>query len=345
MTKPLPPLSATQMPPQDWIRILSAYREPNEIRSMFELGVSVIPFVGLWVLALWTLSISGWIAVAIAALNAGFLLRIFIIQHDCGHGSYFRNRHVADWTGRVLGVLTLTPYDVWRKTHAIHHGASGNLDKRGIGDVHTLTVTEFRAMSAWGRFWYRVYRNPVVMFGLGPCYLFLVQNRYPFSVTHMGAKYWVSAMGTNLAIVVALGLLWYFGGLMALLLVFFPTLLVAASVGVWLFYVQHQFEDTQWDRDESWQVHDAALQGSSNYDLPLVLRWFTGNIGIHHVHHLYARIPFYRLPQVLRDHPALAEAQKLTLRDSWASARFHLWDEKSRRLMSFSEARRSVPMV
>ncbi len=187
--------------------------------------------------------------------------------------------------------------------------ASGNLDRRGIGDVHTLTVSEYRAMSGWGRFWYRVYRHPIVLFGLGPSYLFFVQNRYPFSVERMGAKYWISAMGTNLAIVVGLGIIWYFGGLMPLLLVFFPTVLVAASVGVWLFYVQHQFEETHWDRDEDWQVHDAALEGSSNYDLPRVLRWFTGNIGIHHVHHLYARIPFYRLPQVLRDHPELAEAQ------------------------------------
>ncbi len=330
---------------RDWVQILARYREPNHWRSVTELLISVVPFVGLWGVAWWALSISGWLAFGIAVLNAGFLLRIFIIQHDCGHGSFFANRHVSDWIGRVLGVLTLTPYDVWRRTHSIHHASSGNLDKRGIGDVTTLTVREYQALSRIGRLKYRLYRSPFVMFGLGPTYLFVLQNRLPLGLMQAGAKYWTSAMGTNAAIAAAVGLIWYFGGLWAVVLIFLPTVLIAASIGVWLFYVQHQFEDTHWSTEDSWQVHNAALHGSSHYVLPGVLRWFTGNIGIHHVHHLYSRIPFYRLTEVLRDQPILADSQRMTLLESLKCARLHLWDEGQRRLMTFAEARKLAQAV
>ncbi len=309
------------------------------MRSTFELAVSLVPFLVLWALAWWALSFSGWLALAIALANGAFLVRIFMIQHDCGHGSLFRNRHVSDWVGRVLGVLTLTPYDVWRRTHSIHHSTAGNLDKRGIGDVLTLTVEEYRQRTLTGRLLYRLYRNPAVMFGLGPSYLFLLQNRLPFGLMRSGARYWISAMGTNAAIALALGLVLWFGGFMPILLVFLPTALMAASIGVWLFYVQHQFEDTHWDDDDDWQLHDAALRGSSHYALPPVLRWFTANIGVHHVHHLYSRIPFYRLSQVLRDHPALADSQRMTIRQSLSCIGLHLWDERNRRLTSFRQAR------
>ncbi|MCU9847749.1 fatty acid desaturase [Defluviimonas sp. WL0024] len=335
------PLPAAATAPKDWVRILAAYRDPDPVRSAFELAVSVIPFLGLWAVAWWALSISGWLALAIAVLNAGFLVRLFMIQHDCGHGGYFRSRALADWAGRAIGVLTLTPYDVWRSTHAIHHSSHGNLDRRGIGDIHTMTVEEYRALSPLGKLGYRLYRNPLVLFGLGPIYLFIFQNRLPVGLMRSGAKYWVSAMGTNAAIAAILAGFLYFGGVKAVALIFLPTVLVAASAGVWLFFVQHQFEDTHWDRGEDWQLHDAALHGSSHYDLPPVLRWLTGNIGIHHVHHLYSRIPFYRLPEVLRDHSVLATtARRLTLRESLACARLHLWDERGRRLLSFAEARK-----
>jgi len=326
--------------PQDWVRILAAYREPNQLRSMFELGVSFVPFVGLWAVAWWAISISPWLALAISVLNAGFLLRLFIIQHDCGHGSYFKNRHVSDWVGRALGVLTLTPYDVWRRTHAIHHSAAGNLDKRGIGDIYTMTVDEYRNQKIAGRLNYRLYRNPFVLFGMGPAYIFVIQNRLPIGLMRDGAKYWTSAMGTNLAIALGLGVIIYFGGLMPVLTIFLPTVLIAATIGMWLFYVQHQFEETHWNNDDDWQLHESALHGSSYYDLPPVLRWFTANIGVHHVHHLYSRIPFYRLPQVLRDHNILATSQRMTLRESLSCLRLHLWDENTRRLLSFSEARK-----
>jgi len=266
------------------------------------------------------------------------LLRLFAIQHDCGHAAFFKNRQVSDWVGRVLGVVTLTPYDVWRRSHALHHSSSGNLGRRGIGDIMTLTVAEYRALGTWGRLKYRLYRHPVVLFGLGPGYLFFLQNRLPLGLMAK-ARYWVSAMATNAAILIAFAVIFYFGGIMPLLLIFLPSTLLAATAGVWLFYVQHQFETTRWHEEEAWDIHDAALHGSSHYVLPSVLQWLSANIGIHHVHHLYSRIPFYRLPQVLKDHEGLAEINRMTIRESLSNARLHLWDEKSQRLLSFAQAR------
>ncbi|MDP5086069.1 MAG: fatty acid desaturase [Yoonia sp.] len=326
------------MSPRDWVQILAKYREPSSFRSSFELAVSLIPFVVLWVMACWVAQFSYLAAFLISAANGLFLLRLFCIQHDCGHGSFFGNRNVSDWVGRALGVVTLTPYDVWRRTHSIHHSHAGDLDQRGIGDVMTLTVEEYHQRTPFGRFLYRAYRHPLVMFGLGPTYLFILQNRLPMGLMNQGSKYWISAMGTNAAIAIVLGIIAYFGGLQALFLVFLPTTLIAASIGVWLFYVQHQFETTQWDPAEDWQLHDAALHGSSHYDLPPILRWFTANIGIHHVHHLYSRIPFYRLTEVLRDHSELVQVSRMTIGQSIKCAGLNLWDEKSRRLVSFAAA-------
>jgi len=323
--------------PRDWVKILATYREPSAIRSWSELAITVGPFVLLWVLAWASLDVSYWLTLAISVVNAAFLLRLFVIQHDCGHGSFFQNRTVSDWLGRVLGVLTLTPYDVWRRSHAIHHGASGDLGRRGMGDVHTLTVAEYRASTPMNRLLYRLYRHPIILFGLGPGYLFFLQNRLP--IGHSGLRYWVSAMSTNAAIFAALVLILYFGGLMPILLIFLPTSLLAATAGVWLFYVQHQFETTHWEESENWDLHDAAFKGSSHYVLPEPLQWLSANIGIHHVHHLYSRIPFYRLPEVLRDHADLAGNNRMTIGESLSTARLHLWDEDSRRLLSFAQAR------
>ncbi|SHH82871.1 fatty acid desaturase [Marivita hallyeonensis] len=322
---------------REWARVLNTYREPNAWRSWYEVAVTIGPFVFLWAFAWWSLDVSYWLTFVIALVNGAFLLRLFIIQHDCGHGAFFANRTLSDWLGRVLGVLTLTPYDVWRQSHSIHHGTTGNLHRRGIGDIHTLTVKEYKALSMPRRIQYRLYRNPIVLFGLGPGYLFLVENRIPVCFPDK-AKYWLSAMATNAGILVALGLILYFGGIVPILLIFLPTTLLAATAGMWLFYVQHQFEDTHWEEEDAWNVQDAAFQGSSHYVMPKVLQWASGNIGIHHVHHLQSRIPFYRLTEVLRDHGELAFNNRLTIRESLRNARLHLWDEDKKQLMSFSQA-------
>jgi acyl-lipid omega-6 desaturase (Delta-12 desaturase) len=326
---------------RQWVLKLARYREPSTWRSVFELIVTLVPFLMLWGLAWVAMDISPWLSLGIAMLNGGFLVRIFIIQHDCGHASYFANRQVSDWLGRALGVLTLTPYDVWKRTHAIHHSHHGNLDHRGIGDVLTLTVEEYRALGFWRRLGYRLYRHPVVLFVLGPSYLFILQNRLPIGLMRSGWRFWVSAMGTNAFIVIMVALIVWLGGLMPLLLIYIPTSVIGATIGVWLFYVQHQFEETHWEKGDDWQLHDAALEGSSHYVLPAPLQWITGNIGVHHVHHLYSRIPFYRLTEVLRDHATLAQAQRLTIRQSLACAKLNLWDERTRRLVSFADAARA----
>ncbi|SEW08881.1 omega-6 fatty acid desaturase (delta-12 desaturase) [Aliiroseovarius sediminilitoris] len=323
---------------RDWVKTLAAYREPNQWRSAFELAVSIGPFILLWGLAWLSMSVSLWLTLAISIVNALFLLRLFTIQHDCGHGAFFKQRALSDWVGRVIGVLTLTPYAVWRRTHSIHHSSAGHLGKRGIGDIMTLTVDEYNSLSRFERLRYRIYRNPVFLFGFGPGYLFLLQNRLPLGLMN-SARYWISAMGTNLAILAALVVIWYFGGFSALLLIFLPTTILAATAGMWLFYVQHQFEDTHWSTEEDWQLHDAALEGSSHYIMPPVLQWFSANIGIHHVHHLYSRIPFYRLTEVLRDHAELAQANRMTIAESLSCARLHLWDANRKQLLSFSQAR------
>lgn len=334
------PDTTTARTARDWLTTLARYREPSTRRSLWELAATLVPFLGLWALAWGALSVSPWLALPLAILNGGFLVRLFIIQHDCGHGSFLKNRRAQDWLGRVLGVLTLTPYAVWRHSHSIHHAHHGDLDARGIGDVTTLTVEEYLARGRWGRLAYRLYRHPLVLFVLGPGYLFLLQNRLPLGPMSSGWRYWASAMGTNAMIALILGLILWVGGLAPVLLVFLPTALVAATLGVWLFYVQHQFEDTHWSRGEAWQLHEAALEGSSHYILPQPLRWLSGNIGIHHVHHLYSRIPFYRLPEVIRDHESLAEAQRLTIRESLRSVNLHLWDAVEGKLTSFKDARR-----
>lgn len=308
---------------------------------MFELTVTAIPFAALFALAWAALSVSPVLALVIALANSAFLVRLFMIQHDCGHGSFFRSRRLNDWVGRAIGVLTLTPYDVWRQSHAIHHATTGNLDRRGTGDIPTLTIAEYRAKSWVGRGLYRLVRNPLFLFGIVPFYSFFLQSRLPLGLMRAGWRYWASAMGTNVAIAAVGYALYRLGGAEVLLLVYVPTMLMAASIGMWLFYVQHQFEDTVWDHEDDWAVQHAALHGSSHYVLPPVLRWLSANIGVHHVHHMASRIPFYRLDEVIRDHEALAKARAITLRESLHCARLHLWDEGQRRLVSFAEARRA----
>jgi omega-6 fatty acid desaturase (delta-12 desaturase) len=321
-----------------WTRVLAGYRKPDTNRSLFEIAITVIPFVILWALTALAVVNGHYWGLVLTIPAAGFLVRLFMLQHDCGHGALFARRSANDWTGRVIGIFTLTPYDYWRRTHAVHHATTGNLDQRGIGDVDTLTVGEFRALSWWGRLRYRLYRHPAVMFGIGPAWLFVCQYRLPIGLMRGGAQPWISTLATNFGIAaIAAALIWTIG-LVPFLLVQLPITLMAATLGVWLFYVQHQFEETHWSEGEAWNFQHAALHGSSHYDLPAVLRWFTGNIGIHHVHHLSSTVPFYRLPQVLDDHPELRDMGRITLLESLACVKLVLWDEKAKRLVSFREA-------
>lgn len=326
---------------RDWFQSLSRYSEPDTKRSLFEIASTALPLAVLWFAAWAALAIGYWLTLLIAVPAAGLLVRLFLIQHDCGHGAFFRERVVNDWTGRLLGVFTLTPYDVWRRSHAIHHASSGNLDRRGVGDLNTLTVAEYRAAPAWRRMRYRLYRHPIVMFGIGPAYLFLLQNRLPTGMFTKGWQPWLSAMATNTGIALFASLMIWLVGLQSFLMVHLPIVALSASIGVWLFYIQHQFEETFWAQHPEWTHQEAALYGSSHYDLPQPLRWITANIGVHHVHHLFSRIPFYRLPEVLRDYPDLATIRRITLWDSFAAVKLKLWDEQQRRLVSFREAQRA----
>jgi omega-6 fatty acid desaturase (delta-12 desaturase) len=300
-----------------------------------ELAITLVPFLSLSALMLVAVE-AGHLLALVLSLPAGLLLlRLFLIQHDCGHGAFLSRRATNDWLGRALGVLTFTPYDCWRRSHALHHASTGNLDARGFGDVDTLTVREFYARSRLGQLFYRFYRHPAVLFGLGPAYLFVLRHRLPIGLMREGRLYWISAMGTNAAIAILLAAIVHQFGLTAAGLVLLPVLLIAASTGVWLFYIQHQFEDAHWDGDQSWSFHDAALYGSSHLDLPPVLQWITANIGLHHVHHLASRIPFYRLPEVLRAFPQLKDVNRFTALQTFGAMRLTLWDESQRRLIRF----------
>jgi omega-6 fatty acid desaturase (delta-12 desaturase) len=328
--------------PRSWTRILAPYRETNVARSVFELLVTVVPFVMFWALMWASLAIGYWLCLLLAVPTACFLMRLFMIQHDCGHGALFRRRATNDWVGRIIGVATLTPYGFWLRTHAAHHANAGNLDHRGMGDIITLTTDEYLALPRWSRAVYRLYRSPIVMFGVIPPFLFLLHYRIPFGLMRAGSEPWLSTMGTNAAIAGMSAVMIRLVGVGPFLLVQAPVVFISASIAVWFFYVQHQFEDTRWTHDEHWRFHEAALRGSSHYELPPVLAWFTGNIGVHHVHHLASRIPFYRLPEVLRDHPQLAGVGRLTFLQSLRCAALALWDEKQKRLISFRELRTAV---
>ncbi|MEE9347761.1 MAG: fatty acid desaturase [Robiginitomaculum sp.] len=330
---------------RDWMKILAAYREPHHGRSALELAITLIPFFALWFAAAFAVRVNYWLPFLFSIPAAVFLVRIFIIQHDCGHGSFFRNKALNNWVGRALGILTMTPYDVWKRSHAIHHASSGNLDKRGTGDIAVLTVREYQNKSKFGQFMYRLYRHPLTLFVLGPFYIFVIRQRLPENVKFKHPRQWLSAMATNAAIACVVFLVIYVFGLKSFLIVYLPITIMASTIGVWMFYVQHQFEDTQWDDSDEWSMHEAALHGSSFYDLPGFLRWLTGNIGIHHVHHLYARIPFYRLPKVLKENPALGEIKRVTLWESFKCANLKLWDEGSRRLVTYKQARAIMAAV
>jgi len=327
---------------RNWFQTLAPYRKSEDGRAVFELLITLIPFLALWA-SIWGLVQAGQYWAVLGFIPAGGLIvRLFIIQHDCGHQSMFSNRRVNDWVGRFIGILTLTPYDHWKRGHALHHVGSGNLDRRGIGDdIVTMTISEYRNASKWGRFKYRLYRHPVIMFGVGPAYVFFLQNRLPIGAMKNGVKPWASALLTNLGVALLYGAMIWAVGWKIFVMIQIPTILVGASIGVWMFYVQHQFDETHWSRTGEWDREHAALLGSSYYVLPSPLMWVTGNIGVHHVHHLSARIPFYQLPRILKAHPELTRVGRLTFWQSLKCVKLALWDEKDRRMVSFRAAKES----
>ena len=319
--------------------MLAPYQGADFRRSTLQLFVTAGGFFALWYTMLLSLEISYGLTLLLTLPTSGFLVRLFMIQHDCGHGSFFRSRRASSWVGHWIGVLTLLPYDYWRRTHAHHHAHSGDLDLRGFGDVDTLTVEEYLERPPSGRLAYHIYRSPLVLFGIGTLWHFVLKQRYPREVPRSWKRAWRSIWLTNLSIAGVVGVVVAVIGWERLLLVHVPILVLSCSVGTWLFFVQHQFEDTYWERKPDWDFYDAALKGSSHLVLPAPFRWMTASIGLHHVHHLSPRIPNYRLQQCLEAHPELQVATKVTIGGSWALTRLHLWDAEAGRLIGFRELR------
>ena len=319
--------------PAAWREIVARFQTPSTPRAIWQMVNTLVPFAALWYLMYLSRNVSWWLIVPLAMLAGAFVVRIFIIFHDCGHGSYFKSRAANDLVGFIAGVLTFTPYYHWRWEHNIHHASSGHLDKRGIGDIWTLTVQEYLEASRWKKFAYRLARNPFLLFVIAPLYLFLFRQRIPSSNASKRERHSVHAM--NLAILgmaVALSLVF---GVKTYLLIQLIILMVAGSSGVWLFYVQHQFEGVYWERGDDWDYTAAALQGSSFYKLPKILQWFSGNIGFHHIHHLSSRIPNYNLERCHRADPIFQQVKPVTFFASFKSLTFRLWDERRRKLVGY----------
>lgn len=322
---------------QVWKELVATYQQSSTPRALWQIINTLVPFGALWFLMYLACAVSWWLVVPLAILAGAFLVRIFIIFHDCGHGSFFKWRWANDLTGFLTGILTFTPYYHWRWEHNVHHATSGHLDKRGVGDIWTMTVQEYLEASRWKKFAYRLARNPFVLFGLAPLYLFLFRQRFASPQASPRERHSVWAM--NIAILgmaVSLSLVF---GVVNYLIIQFIILMVAGSAGVWLFYVQHQFEGAYWERGEDWDYTRAALEGSSFYKLPKILQWFSGNIGFHHIHHLSARIPNYNLERCHRAHPLFQSIKPVTLCGSFKSLTFRLWDEPRRKLVSFRHLR------
>jgi omega-6 fatty acid desaturase (delta-12 desaturase) len=317
-------------------KVASGYATPSTPRSILQLLNTVIPMAAFWTAMSLSVEYNYWITLLLALPTAAFVVRLFMIQHDCGHRSFFRSPRLNDLVGNAIGIVTLTPHGYWRKAHNIHHASSGNLDQRGIGDVTVLTVHEYLSLSKGKRLLYRIYRHPITFLGIGPLYLFVVKFRLPLDLVRQHPGTLISVMGTNIALLGLLTGLAFLLGLPEALMVQVPIIFLSSLAGVWLFYVQHQFEHAYWRRDEDWNFHDAALYGSSYYDLPRPLRWLTADIGIHHIHHLSSRIPNYRLHECLTDNAELRKIGRVTLRDSLRYIRLALWDEQSNRLVRFS---------
>jgi acyl-lipid omega-6 desaturase (Delta-12 desaturase) len=320
-----------------WRETLEPYARPRLARSLLDLATSVVPYLALSFLMYRMLDVSYLLVLVIALPASGFLVRTFVLFHDCSHGSFLPSKRANIWLGTILGLMVYSPFLRWRHDHAIHHATAGDLDRRGGGDVRTLTVTEYNALPSRARLGYRLFRNPLIMFGIGPIVALVVGPRLVSRSARPRIRR--SVMGTNLALAVMVGLLCWLMGWSEYLLVQAPTVLLAGSAGIWLFYVQHQFEDAYWESAADWSYADAALRGSSYLKLPRVLQFFSGSIGLHHVHHLSARIPNYNLQRAHDENAIFHQVPILSFRDGLRSVRFKLWDEERGRLVTFAEAR------
>jgi omega-6 fatty acid desaturase (delta-12 desaturase) len=323
----------------EWKKIVAQYQQPSTWRALWQIIDTLVPYALLWYLMYLSLEVSWWVTVPLAVLAGALLVRIFIIFHDCGHGSFFKSRKVNDVVGFIAGMLTFTPYYHWRWEHAIHHASAGHLDKRGKGDIWTMTVQEYLESSRWKKFAYRLARNPIVLFVIAPLYLFLVSQRFPSRDANPRDRrsvYWM-----NFAVCSTAAALSWVYGLKEYIFIQLIVIGVAASAGLWMFYVQHQFEGVYWERGDEWDFTRAALEGSSFYKLPKILQWFSGNIGFHHVHHLSSRIPNYNLERCHRSHPMFQEVKPITLFPSLKSFTLRLWDEKRKKLIGYRELRKA----
>lgn len=321
-----------------WKPIVERFQKPCVARASWQLVNSLGTYALTWLFIYLSLPISRWLVVPLSLLAAGLLVRIFIIFHDCGHGSYLKSRRANEIVGFVTGMLTFTPYQHWRWEHNIHHASSGHLDKRGVGDIMTMTVQEYLEASRWSRFAYRLARNPFILFVIAPLWLFFIRNRFPSARANKIERR--SVYRTNLAILLMATVMSLIFGLKTYLLLQFIIAGSASAAGVWLFYVQHQFDGVYWERGENWDYTKAALEGSSFYKLPRILQWFSGNIGFHHVHHLSARIPNYNLERCHNADPLFQQIKPVTLFQSFKSLTFRLWDEQRRQLVGFGHLRK-----
>jgi acyl-lipid omega-6 desaturase (Delta-12 desaturase) len=321
-----------------WKEMIAKYQEPDALRSWWQVVNSLGPYIILWVLMVFSLKVSYWLTLSLAIPTAGFMVRIFIIFHDCGHGSFFKSKRLNDTMGIITGIITFTPYYAWRRNHAVHHATVGNLDKRGTGDVMTLTVEEYLALPLWRKIAYRVMRNPLILLTIGSLGVFLIGHRFIEKDARKRER--LSVYWTNLTLLAITILFSLTIGFKAFVLIQLPILALGTSAGVWLFYIQHQFEGVYWERNDRWDFLEAALQGSSFYKLPKVLQWFTGNIGFHHIHHVSPRIPNYYLESCHNDVPLFQQVKPLTLWSSMRSLFVRLWDEEKRKLVNFTEIRK-----